>query len=262
MSPQILLSFDLEEFDLPLEYGCRLDEESQHRVTLQGLEPLVGLLEKHGIQATFFTTSYFAEANPAVVRGIARTHEIASHGCRHSDFREADYHESKKILQDVTGQPISGFRMPRLGAVSFRRLKEAGYQYDSSINPTLVPGRYNHLLKPRVVLREEQTGLYELPCSVTPMIRFPLFWLAFKNLPFGVYLTLCRRTLRADSYLNLYFHPWEFADLTNFRIPFYCKRTSGQHLLSRFERLVTELGPGASFSSMADFLRSRDSVSG
>ena len=40
MNKLILLSFDLEEFDVPEEYGRSLDENLKFKVSLQGLEPV------------------------------------------------------------------------------------------------------------------------------------------------------------------------------------------------------------------------------
>jgi hypothetical protein len=258
VNPAILLSFDLEEFDLPLEYGVRIGEADQFRVACEGLDALSGLLDCRNVRCTFFTTSRFAEAFPEAVRVLAGRHEIASHACVHSKFEPGDPAKSRMILEKITGRPVLGFRMPRLGPVDYRELKACGYSYDSSLNPTWIPGRYNRLSSPRTFFRDRESGLFVLPGSVTPLVRFPLFWLAFKNLPLGVYLRLCRRVLKTDACLNVFFHPWEFADLSSFRIPRYVKTPSGGALLSRLEGLIAGLEGSGEFMTIGEFIRGRE----
>jgi len=57
MNKVVLLSFDVEEFDIPEEYGQILNEREKFRVSLKGLEPILQLLERLNIRATFFTTA-------------------------------------------------------------------------------------------------------------------------------------------------------------------------------------------------------------
>ena len=56
----IALSFDIEEFDLPLEHGIRFPFERQIAVSTRGAERILDVLDKHGIKATFFSTLNFA----------------------------------------------------------------------------------------------------------------------------------------------------------------------------------------------------------
>ena len=66
--------------------------------------------------------------------------------------------------------------------------------------------------------------LLQIPASVTPWIRFPLFWLSCHNLPMWLYQSLVNRVLKHDGYFVTYFHPWEFYPLgehPEFKMPFY-----------------------------------------
>jgi peptidoglycan/xylan/chitin deacetylase (PgdA/CDA1 family) len=192
----VMLTFDLEEFDIPEEYGQKVSDSDQMTVTRTGTNRLLSLLDKHQIRATFFTTGNYAQRNPELIKSISLKHEIASHALYHSPFHafeEKDILESKQILEGITSQKVTGFRMPRLKPFNATVLVGWGFEYDSSINPTYLPGRYNLLDKSPLPYTEN--GLLELPCSTTPLIRFPLFWLAFKNLPIGLYACMCRLTL-------------------------------------------------------------------
>ena len=190
----ILLSFDIEEFDLPTEYGLAISWEEQLRVSREGSGHILNVLARHGVRATFFCTARFAEAAPDVLRAICDGgHEVASHGYAHSTFEEADLTRSREILRRMSGQPVTGFRMPRMMHVADKALLRAGYRYNSSLNPTLIPGRYNHLNQPRIWFRRE--GLLQLPASTTPRVRFPLLWLSFQHLPPARYRRLARLPL-------------------------------------------------------------------
>jgi hypothetical protein len=256
---KILLTFDIEEFDLPLEYNCFISLENQMQVTREGIRIMSDLLDTYSIVTTCFITSHFAEENPKIVRNLSLKHEIASHSHLHSQFEESDIDKSKRILESISETKISGFRMPRLQKINYNHLREAGYTYDSSLNPTFLPGRYNHLNKPRLLFREPSSRFPILPVSVSPIVRFPLFWLSFKNIPISCYFALCKQCLKHDGYLHLYFHPWEFADLSSFRIPSYIKRISGMNYSQRFERLLKFLAKQADFISISSFLNERES---
>lgn len=114
----ILLSFDIEEFDLPFEYGLSLSWEEQIRISSEGCRKILSGLSRHEVKATFFCTARFAENAPELIREISESgHEIASHGYAHSAFEEADLKRSKDILEVLTGQCVGGFRMPRMANV-------------------------------------------------------------------------------------------------------------------------------------------------
>jgi peptidoglycan/xylan/chitin deacetylase (PgdA/CDA1 family) len=253
----ILLTFDLEEFDLPLEYGCIISPEEQINITNQGILRVNTLLEKYNIKATYFVTSVYALANRSIIKQICSIHEIASHSYCHSKFNPEDYERSKQILEEISQVQVTGFRMPRLASVDFNELKRCGYNYDSSLNPTFIPFRYNNLRMPRTLFNEPETGLKILPASVTPVFRFPLFWLSFKNIPFTCYSHLCKQTLINDSYLHLYFHPWEFADIKMFKIPTYLKRQDGDVLISKLENLLINLKKLGKFTTISEFIENR-----
>lgn len=236
------MTFDLEEFDIPEEYGQKVSHADQMNVTRKGSERLIALLDQYEVTATFFTTGNYARQNQDLVKAISMKHEIASHALYHDpfyEFKESDLLESKQILESITGQEVTGFRMPRLKPFSMDRLLEAGYLYDSSLNPTYLPGRYNLLHENP--LPNLKNGLIELPCSTTPYVRFPLFWLSFKNLPIGLYSALCGLTLRKRKSLMLYFHPWEFAEIGEYKLPGYVKNPDGERLLRKLEHLIVYL---------------------
>ena len=224
----VTLGFDVEEFDFPLERGRGIDFGTQLAVSSEGLEFLLDLLARLELRATFYTTANFALHRTDLVRRIvAGGHEVASH----------DYYHG-------------------LTAASSAALAAAGYRYNSSINPTWIPTRYNNLRAPCSVSREEGLTIY--PVSVSAPFRVPLFWISLHVMPLPLYKLLCRSALRRDGHLNLYFHPWEFSARLRepaFGVPGYLTHCSGTDLQRKFIRLLEWLkARGCRFLTTREYL--------
>lgn len=236
----ILLSFDIEEFDMPFEYGKEISFEEQMAISIDGTNKILDLLDKHKIKATFFSTATFAiNAKDVIDRIIQSGHEIASHNYFHTEFEVKHLRESKEKLEELTGTEVIGFRMPRMYPVDEKEVQKAGYIYNSSINPTYLPGRYNNFNKPRTYFYQD--NVLQIPASVSPIVRFPLFWLSFHNLPMRIYTFLSNWTYKKDGYLNIYLHPWEFTNLNQpekFNFPGYVVKNSGEALVNRMEDFI------------------------
>ena len=235
----IYLSFDIEEFDMPKEYGYDIAFERQIAISRKGLTAILDLLKKHQMRATFFSTVVFAQQVPDLInRLIEEGHELASHTYYHSDFENEHLKRSKEALEQQFGVTVEGLRMPRMLEVSAEEVKKAGYRYNSSVNPTFLPGRYNKLHVPKRLFNEN--GLWQIPAAVS-WFRFPLFWLSFHNLPLWLYRFLLKRSVKSIGYAALYFRPWEFTDLhqKEFNFPAYVMRNSGEKMIARFDSLLT-----------------------
>lgn len=244
----ILLSFDVEEFDMPLEYDFQISKQEQLYMGKKGLDSISPILNNPSIQSTLFTTANFADHFPESISHLSKQHEIASHTYYHSSFKTEDLLLSKQRLEAISGQQVYGLRMPRMQKVDMAEVKNAGYKYDSSINPTWLPGRYNNLHLPRTRYRE--AGVCRIPASVSPNLRIPLFWLTFKNTPFGFFKYLALKTLKKDGYLCLYFHPWEFIDINHYQLPLFTRRWCNEQLLERLHKTIHYLQKEGEFVSM------------
>ncbi|MBW1971577.1 MAG: polysaccharide deacetylase family protein [Deltaproteobacteria bacterium] len=109
---------------------------------------ILEIFDKYSTKATFFVLGWIAEKIPKLIKKIKNMgHEIASHGYKHEliyeigikKFKE-DIDKSKKILQDITGQKILGYRGPGFSIKkenlwALKAIAEAGYLYDSTIFP-------------------------------------------------------------------------------------------------------------------------------
>lgn len=102
----------------------------------------------YNVKATFFILGEVAQSFPELIKEIAEQgHEIGSHGLSHKqvfklnekDFRQ-EVAESKKLLEDITGKVILGYRAPAFSIMpktkwALEILAEEGYRYDSSVYP-------------------------------------------------------------------------------------------------------------------------------
>ena len=235
----VLLSFDIEEFDMPFEYQGKISFEDQISISQIGLTRILDLLKKHNVKATFFSTVIFAENSKDLISLLLQEgHELASHTWFHSEFEVKHLKESREKLEELFSTNVTGLRMPRMMPVDQTDVENAGYLYNSSVNPTFLPGRYNNLKVSRTYFKEGKVT--QIPASVSPNFRIPLFWLSFHNFPLSFYKKLSSDTLKKDHYLNIYFHPWEFAEIKNpdFKLPKFTIKNSGNEMLERFDNFV------------------------
>ncbi|UUC46296.1 polysaccharide deacetylase family protein [Flavobacterium cerinum] len=255
----IILSFDIEEFDMPFEYGKDITFEDQIQLSITGSHKILDILKKHQVKATFFSTATFAINAPEIIDRIKREgHELASHTYYHSDFKVPHLKESREKLEELSGMTVTGFRMPRMMPVDEKEVAKAGYTYNSSINPTYLPGRYNNLHISRTYYMKDD--VLQIPASVSPIIRFPLFWLSFHNLPLGLYSWMAKWTYKKDKYLNIYFHPWEFVDLDDFDrfgFPGYVRKNTGVKMENRLDLFIANMKKSKlPFGTFQEFIKS------
>lgn len=255
----VLLSFDIEEFDMPFEYKGEISFKDQLAISRTGLQRILRLLKKYEAKATFFSTVVFAENNKDLITQLlAEGHELASHTWFHSKFEIEDLKKSREKLAALFNTEVTGLRMPRMMEVDPREVEKAGYIYNSSVNPTFLPGRYNNLKVSRTYFK--QGNVLQIPASVSPNFRIPLFWLSFHNFPLRIYKKLVTDVLKEDHYLNVYFHPWEFADIQSkeFKLPGFTTEKTGPEMVSRFDQFLSWLKKnGYQFGTFQEFLNSR-----
>ncbi|MEJ8597378.1 polysaccharide deacetylase family protein [Riemerella anatipestifer] len=251
----VLLSFDIEEFDMPLEYQGGIPFEEQLKVSQEGLKNILEILKKYQIKATFFSTVVFAENSQDLIHQLlSEGHELASHTWYHSHFDESDLKTSRERLSTLFNTEVVGLRMPRMQPIKEEEVEDAGYLYNSSINPTFLPGRYNNLHFSKTYFKEG--NVWQIPASVS-LLRVPLFWLSFHNFPIFIYQLLTNYALKRDGYLNIYFHPWEFSNISkkSYKLPSYTTKNTGELMVKRFDNFVSWLkNKGETFVTYKEFL--------
>lgn len=231
-SPTIVnaMSVDVEEY-----FHASALERVAPRAAWPGLpsrvvpttQTLLDLFASRQVRATFFILGWVADRHPDLVRAIAQAgHEVASHGYWHqivyslspAEFRD-DVRRSKQVLEDLVGQPVTGYRAPsfsitRKSLWALDVLVEEGYLYDASIFPVR-HDRYGIPDAPRHSYALERSGrpLSEVPPST---IRLGGQNLAvagggyFRLLPYGWTRSGMRRLNRQEQRPAIfYLHPWE-----------------------------------------------------
>ncbi len=176
------------------------------------------------VRSTCFVLGWVAERCPGVVERIAAAgHEIASHGHGHELLGElspeafrSDVERSKRVLEDLTGTPVRGYRAPAFSITeeAVPILQEAGFTYDSSFFPSLAHDRYGKLsgVSPDNPVVEIAPGFHEISISCLTIRSRGLPWGGggyFRLLPYGVFRAGMRRILAAGRPYVFYIHPWE-----------------------------------------------------
>ena len=241
----MLLTFDVEEFDWPVERGLPLSETEQIGVTEAGLRRLLPVLADHRVRATFFITGRFAQARPGLVRQLVDSgHEPAVHGLRHdedygtlsAELAVTRLRQAREIVEHVAGRPVGGVRLPRLRQCPPSVLRDAGFSYDATPHPTWMPGRYNGLHWPRHPWRED--GILRVPISVLPVTRLPISWIWFRLAGPTLGYLAAKGALVGAPYLHIYFHPWEARDLRPFGIPSHLATGTGEPFVRALDRFL------------------------
>ena len=253
MKRAILLTWDVEEYDAPADFGARplVDGGLSRGVEIwrQWLETSA----RWKAPGTVFVTGRLAEAASDLLRETGqRGYEIASHAWSHEKNANLELEKSRRQISELAGAEVVGFRSPRLRPVPLQEVRSAGYRYDASSNPAIVPGRYCRVSQSRKPY--QTSGIWEVPASVLPLVRFPLFWASFHLLPLPLYLAACRLLMAWDGVLTLYFHPWELSELGEKEIPFWVRRRSKARRIERMETLIRSLREYGEFRTVRNYL--------
>ena len=200
-------------------------ERVPHRVE-RNTDRILAIFANRNVKATFFTLGWIAERYPELTRRIvAQGHELASHGYSHiratqqqpAEFR-ADIMRAKKILEDIGGVAVRGYRAPSysIGANNLwalDELKTAGYEYSSSIYP-VKHDLYGMPDAPRFVFYPRgKDGILEVP--ITTLRALGKNWPCggggfFRLYPYAVSRWALRHVNEQDGQPGMfYFHPWE-----------------------------------------------------
>ncbi len=224
------LTIDVEDYFMVSGFSDVIKFEDWHRYESRvekNTYSILDLLDEYGVKATFFVLGWVAEHYPELVKDIhSAGHEVACHGYNHrllfnltpEQFKE-DVHLAKRILEDITGSSVIGYRAASYSVVkktlwALDTLIEEGFFYDSSIFP-IRHDRYGFPEADRFphIIKRSNGTIVEFPPST-----YRLFG---QNIPVagGGYLRLfpLQVTKAAIKRINekerktaiLYLHPWE-----------------------------------------------------
>ena len=192
----------------------------------RNVSAILDMFEAADVKATFFTLGWVAQRHgPLMRRIVAAGHELASHGWDHErvfrldrDSFGKDLERARKVLEDASGQRITGYRAPSFSIDqrtpwAYMALAEQGFEYSSSVAP-IKHDHYGWREAPRFAFKPlPWSDLIEIPVTTA---HFAGRRLAaggggfFRVLPYGFSRWAIRQVNREDQRPAVfYFHPWE-----------------------------------------------------
>lgn len=223
------MTIDVEDYFQVSAFASHIPRDSWPYLSCRverNIDRILAILDEKDVKATFFTLGWIAERYPAVVRLIVDNgHELASHGYNHHRVSDQspdefldDITRSKKLLEDLGGQAVIGYRAPSfsIGARNpwaLDTLQEAGYLYSSSIYP-IHHDHYGMPDAPRFKFHPRgPNGLVELPPTTVKLFGRNLPASGggyFRLLPYSLSRWLMKHVNHTDLQPCIfYFHPWE-----------------------------------------------------
>ncbi len=226
---QNALSVDVEDW---FQVGAfetvidRKDWDSLECRVERNTDAVMALFDEAGVKATFFTLGWVAERYPALIRRIVDAgHEIASHGYAHDrvftftpEQFAADIERTRKLLEDTSGQLVSGYRAPSFSIDqrtpwAHQILAEQGYTYSSSVAP-IKHDHYGWAEAPRFAFRPVAGSEFlEIPVTTAELGSKRLAAGGggfFRLLPYAFSRWAIRQVNQRDGRpAVIYFHPWE-----------------------------------------------------
>jgi len=224
-----MLTCELEDWFHILGTNGPPPQEQWSGLTLRAeasVRRMLDLFAENEVKATFFCLGWMAERMPALVRNCRRAgHEIGSHGYAHvlaydvgPKAFQKDLERAKKILEDIIGERVHGFRCPGFSVTDGNRwvfdvVAETGHTYDASV----FPAHHGHgglqgtPAGPHVV-RTASGPLVEFPVSTVPFLdrRICMFGGGYLRLfPLPAIRWGIRRLHEDGLPLIIYIHPRE-----------------------------------------------------
>ena len=242
------LSIDVEDYFQVSAFESQFPRSAWDSVPCRveaNIDRLLGLLERHRANATFFTLGWIAQRYPHLVRRIADSgHELASHGYEHrratdqspQDF-SADIVRARALLEDIAGRAVIGYRAPSFSIGTrnlwaFDCIARAGYRYSSSVYPI----HHDHYGMPDAPRFPHKVagGVLEVPLTTARVFGVNLPAAGggyFRLAPYALTRWAIARVNDRDQRAAVFYvHPWELDPAQ--------PRVTGARLRARFRHYL------------------------
>lgn len=230
----------------------------------EAVDKVLEMFDMLRFKSTFFVTGYVADHFKDLVKRVSDMgHEVACHNYYHIDYKNEtrekfrkDLAESKKLLEDLSGRKVIGYRSPNssIPASLVEDLLEFGFQYDSSVTPSsfmsyksgdnsMAP-RKPYRTDKKFINRAGDSALFEFPWAVFPILKMPAGSGILHRVAGDFYNQLATESSLKLGHTSYYFHPYEITDLkeiSHFRLPFGAKiflRKTGPSYFDSLQRFV------------------------
>ena len=220
------LTIDVEDYFQVEAFASTIDRADWDRLPARverNTHRLLDILADAAVQATFFVLGGVARRHPSIARRIvADGHELASHGtdhlrvdrCTPAGFR-ADVGDSRRLLEDLGGAAVIGYRAPTFSIGRETRwahaiLAEEGYRYSSSVYP-VKHDLYGTPDAPRSAF-SPCPGLVEIPLTTVRLAGRDVPASGggyFRLFPYPLTRWLLTKAARDPKPAIFYLHPWE-----------------------------------------------------
>lgn len=144
------------------------------------LYKLENIVKQHNLKLTAFATGKTLEENSDVLEALLSMNaEIEQHSYSHQIGHQSKIKDIERGIEThkkILGSLPIGYRSPQ-GIITKQEalfLEKMGIMFDSSVFPTIFPGRFNRLNFPLVPFRIKGSNLIEIPYAVVPKIRIPI----------------------------------------------------------------------------------------
>lgn len=215
---KIWLTIDVEEI---VDTNFSIDWKSSPKVDYEKLiDNWIELNERLEFKSTCFVLGTFAQKYPNLIKKLSENgHEIASHGLTHELVYNLEFSKwkselitSKKILEDLIGKSVSGYRSPSWSLPFekkyYETLAQNGFEYSSSYFPIKTYMYGNSIDKKEAfkiytdsgVITEIPIAKYKLPFSGGFYLRV---------LPLLIEKFLFKKSISSDIKPIIYIHPYE-----------------------------------------------------
>lgn len=262
------LVIDTEYWHSPelLRDHIKLEKSNKGDQLVESITPILSLLDRYKISATFAVLGTVAQDHPELVNQIYdKGHEIASHSWSHKtlyelgrdNFRD-EIKKSVGLLKSITGESPEGFRAPSFSINestkwAFEILTDFGFKYDASIFPIKtmlygVPEAPLQIYRPSSedIIKNDPNGkIIEFPMTVIKIGKnipisggFYLRALPLWFLKYGI------KKVNETRPAIIYLHPWEmFTETPKLEI-------------SLIHKFITYYGTNSSFNKFEGLLKS------
>ncbi len=228
----LVFTVDVEEWKHAENVRPYIKDEPQYNdfSTIAGLRKILEFLESRSYKGTFFFLADLAIKNKTLIREISKLgHEIGSHGLDHTLLNNLgdkktfhDVNESKKIIEDITGIEVKGYRSPCFSQNNYLNdaLIKSGYLYTSMSIRSSFHDRYSNNKKDSDLIRDFSLptvsfGGFNLVCTGGGWFRlYPV-----EMQKFLLHFTKSEPNI-------FYCHPWDFVKNlpgNDIKIPFFKK---------------------------------------
>lgn len=202
----------------------------------ESTRPILDLLDKYNIKATFAVLGTVAEQHPELIKEIYdKGHEIASHAWSHKTLHslgknafEEEIKKSVEMLESITGEQPIGFRAPSFSIDNstkwaFEILERHGFMYDASVFPIKtrlygVPDAPLHIYRPSkedITLEDSNGAIIEFPMTVLRHgVNIPIAGGFYLRLLPTWFLKYGIKEVNKSRPAIVYIHPWETYSVT------------------------------------------------